>query len=562
MGSFKKFMEPSYADIHQAMMEADKKLPEHSQIQEGAMQFHTGKIETDSTHPAYDKRSAYAMYGTPEENKEGSAANIAAHEKKTGRKASATHQKILKAFKHNPNGTGGISKLFHHYGAADPKLISSEDRKKEAEDNFREFSERRKNNPTEYKKHVTEMRAKGLGKVIDEKTKTDTVSSLPGNDKDEHKGHITYGFGGNPDTRRHYTDRTGKFVTGNACHGKGNCVNDCLAKNGCGGFDTTKGHRDSYDQRSSHNAASRKDHDLELFHSLHEAAKKAKKEKKGVVVRPDVTTGHQHTEYANAISEHFGPNSEGVKSGTHAPVHTDTYGKMIGTEKDPHSKAKGINTAISMQGYPKNRRDVEAHKTALHLLRQKGENARVAYGVMRTKHHQDNADGTEKTHNNPKDEEHWKKTMSVEKTRLYDIHPSKPGAGDGEDPNEKRAEYHNEDKKHGRVVRKETGADGKTTEHSHFYSDHRNPAPIKDVNGKYVPTSYHDGRGLEIRRHIADHPKEHGIIATSPATASTHFDEDHHKGSIFFDPAHIDSNHVHHILHPDSEEAAHARSVG
>ena len=553
----KSFLEfssgPSYAELRQALAEADKIestaiLDESTEHKVFNIKPVSNRVETDSTKPGYDKRTAYAIYGKPTtENKEGTASNIANHEKITGRPASPTTRKALKAFKHETNGEG-ISKLFRLYGHADPKLIPSEDRKSEITSNFREYADLRKNNPEEYARRVKEMRSKKLGEMLGNKTKTDTVADLPGINKGEENGHETLGFGGNPDIRRHYTDLHGNYVNGNACHGKGNCVHSCLAKNGCGGFESVKGHRDFYDQRSSHNAAARKDHDLELFHQLHEISKKAKKNNKGVIVRPDVTTGHQQTEYADAISEHFGPHSAGVKAGTHAVVRSDTYGKMAGTDKDPHSREKAINTAISDQGVPANKRDVDAHIKLNSLLRRRGKDARVAYTVMKVTHRQDNKDGTEKIHNNPKDAENWKKVMNVTSTRRYDILHSTPGTGEGENPNETRKEYHDEKNRNGRVTH-----EGK----SYYYTDHRVPAPLTDTKGKRKVSSYHDARGLELAHHILNHPNEHGINAVSPATASTSFKE---GPSIFHNPDNISDNTLH-ILHPASPEAAKAREI-
>lgn len=567
MLKFKNYVNgPTISEWTQAMMMIGAaELHEEYQISEDiTVPAKSDGVQSHSAHPDYDKETAHAMYGAPVEDKDGTKKAI---ETENARRAAnkqkpltPNKEKFHKQFQHITNGSKGVAALFKTYGDSDKSIISAKDRASEVNSNFDKFSEMRKNDRPGYTKRVKEMKdrkdAANLTSPIADKSKTDTVSTLPGKGKNEKNGHISVGFGGNPDTRRLYTDTKGSYVEGNACQGKGACVHACLAKSGCGGFDTVKGHRGAYDQRSMHNAAAREDHDLELHDQLHRVSEKAKKEGKAALVRPDVSTGHQNTEYSDAIAKHFGPDSEKVAKGEGHPVRVSAYGKNTGTDTDPHDITKGKNTTISDQGIPRAKSTIERYKKDNALLRQKGKHARIAYTVMDTSF----STGSGEEHTDPKKKADYEKIAKTTHVYRHDVEPTTPDKGEPE-------EYHDEKAGYGRTLHK-----GK----SYKYSIHKTPPPSKDINGADVPSRMHDDRGGELERHIEKNPHDHGINAVAPATESSNPESGSKEASIFHhtsnivphhNPAQAEKDtgvknaHVLHIMHPASPEAENARRV-
>lgn len=565
MISFKKFVsEPTIAEWTQARMMSNNE----TEFMLAEDRESSSNLHERSDHPSYDKRASYAMYGTPDEDKEGTKNKIAAeneNRKKEGKNPlSSSQEKYHKVFKHVTDGSrGGIAGIFKTYGDSDKKIISPEERRSEVSTNFDKFSELKKNNPEKYKSKVSEMKARkkaaGLGDVLSNKTKTDTAAALPGTNKGEEKGQLSHGFGGNADTRRLYTDTKGSHVEGNACVGKGSCVHKCLAKMGCGGFDTTKGYRDAYDQRPLHNAASREDHDLELHDHLHKISEQAKKEGKGSLVRPDVSTGHQNIEYSDAIHKHFGPDSEKVKSGEGHPIRVSAYGKNSGTDTDRHT-GPDKNTVISDQKGEGSKSNIDRYTRDNELMRQKGKHSRISYSVTDASFGPgEGGEHGEGVHKNKDDQAKLDKTKKVTHVHRYDVQPSEPTKGEDK-------EYHDEKSGYGRVV----AHDGK----SYKYSIHKVPKAIKSVEGKHIPSYMHDDRSGELARHHIDHPNDHGINAVAPATAAT--TPEAGKASIFHSsdnikPHHnqakveaetgIKDAHILHMMHPNSTEAIKARET-
>ena len=551
--------------LSRALSEAEWTFPE--MLNEEHKVFKIGRaIQHRSDAPDYDKEMAFRHYGTPSEDKEATAKRIEEHKKAHGGKAPSSSEikNNLKVFVHNkdPKTAGGVTGIIRNYGSPDKEPPTDEERKSEAERNFDSFSALKKSNPAEYAKKVKEAHARykdaKASKPLKNTTKGDTISNLKGDNESEKNGHVSLGFSGSPDTRKHTVNAEGDYISTNACHGKGNCVNDCLAKGGCGGFASTKGHRGSYDQMDSHNASSRHDHDLVMHNQLHTIAKKAKKEGKGAVVRPDTTTGHQAFTHSAAIAKHFGNSSENKNSGNGQKIKVNTYGKTVGTDKDSHNMVgQDTNITVSDQGIPTHKKAIEAHEAATKALRQRGaptetnQGSRIGFTVLQSKHPKtpegmsDEDYEKHAKHADPHEQEEYEKAKSVTKVRRYDLRHSTPEHGEA-------AEYHDEKSKTGRVVH-----DGK----SYKYSDHDVPRPMETTDGKKSSTFMHDNRGGELARHHRENPHDHGINAIAMATSSTDIAKTQVGKSIFHPIRNIDKHGTLHVMHPATPEAEHARGV-
>lgn len=518
-----------------------------------------------SDDPNYDKEAAYRHYGSPTEDKVATAAAVQKHTEEHGKPPSKTAVNKLKVFAHdtNPKTAGGVSGIVRNYGAPDKTPITDDERKKEAESNFDKFSELRKSNPKEYRARVKLAQTKHKdGKLplpLKNTTKGDTIADLRGDNDTERNGHVSLGFSGTPDERFHTTTEDGEVSKPiNACHGKGNCVKNCLAKGGCGGFTTTKGHRGVYDQMGSHNAAARHDHDLLMYHQLYTMGRSAKRKGKGAVVRPDTTTGHQAHTHAEAIAKHFGSESELVKSGEIQKVKVNTYGKTTGTDKDTHNmNGQNINIAASDQGIPTSPSGVAAHQLLTAAMRQRGvpsatnQGSRIAFTVLQVKHPKtpegmsDEDYITKAKHKDPQEQADYEKAKSVHTVRRYDLTHSTPKPGEPE-------EYHDSKTKSGRVLH-----GGK----SYYYTDHDVPRPMETTEGKQQPTYMHDHRSGELARHHEENPTSHGINAVAMATSSTKMNKTVVGKSIFHPIKNIDNSGILHVMHPSTPEAAKAREI-
>lgn len=502
-----------------------------------------------SDHPEYDKELAYRHYGSPKVDEAATAAAVKAHGDKPG--------KPDKVYEHNTNHktAGGVLGIIRNYGHPDKAAISDEDRKSEAEKNFNTFTDLRHNNPEEYEKRLDQAKNRHkdarASLPLRNTTKGDTVADLKGLDGKHKAGHISLGFSGTPDEKKHTIDDKGNYEINNACHNKGTCVSSCLAKGGCGGFESTKGKRGSIDQMDSHNESARHDHDLLMYHQLHTMSKKAKKQGKGAIVRPDTTTGHQAFTHANAIADHFGPESEHVKGGHGEAVTVNTYGKTTGTDKDMHNAAKGIHIAASDQGIPTSKGGIEAHQRLTDAMRKRGADSRNAFTVLQVAHPKDREKLSDEDyvkhakHDDPQKQADYEKAKTVTKVRRYDLTHSEPRPGEA-------AEYHDEHTKSGRVVHDKK---------SYFYTDHDVPRPMETVGGKQQPTWMHDHRAGELERHKKEHPNDHGINAIAMATTSTNMDKTEVGKSIFHPIKNIDDKGTLHVMHPGSEEAVNARNI-
>lgn len=508
------------------------------------------KVEHRSNMPGYDKRTAYATYGSPVEDTKATTAAIEAHTQKHGKPPSV--QKIkndLKVYVHNtdPKTAGGTTGLTDLYGKADDKPISHPELQSEVGKNFGEFTDKLLKDPKGYAADVTaaktRWKSKRLPMPLGGNTKTDTVTQI--RHPDAPNGTRSSGMTGNPDMARHYTDTSGSKVETNACHGKGSCVNQCLSKAGCGGFESTKGHRDISDQTSTHNSAARRDHQLLLHNQTYRTAKIAKKAGQRSLIRPDVNTGHQAYVYGPAIGKHFGADSELVKSGHVARTIVGTYGKTHGTQYDTHDMSHGDrNLTLSDQGIPVSKGAIAAHQRLTDAIRQRGApNSRIAYtaiGVNRP----DNYERGGK-HTDPQKAADFEKAINVKRVRRYDLHPTAPKAGE-------LSTYHDEKTKSGRV---EHG--GK----SYYYTDHETPRPMETVSGKLLPSHHHDDRHGELERHHTENPNDHGINAVSTATTATNLSNMEYGKSIFHPPHNIDNSNILHVMHPASPEATRAREI-
>jgi len=524
-----------------------------------------GKIEHRSNHPFYDKEQAFRHYGTPSEDKESTNKNIEKYKTEHGKQpAKSIVNTHLKVFVHdtNPKTAGGVTGIIRNHGLPDKEPPTDEERKAEAERNFDSFSSLKKSNPTAYAKKVKEAKARykdaKASEPLRDTTKGDTITNLKGDNDSEKNGHVSLGFSGSPDVRKHTVNADGDYVQTNACHGKGNCVHDCLAKGGCGKFASTKGHRGSYDQMDSHNASSRHDVDLMMHHQLHGIAAKAKKEGKGAIVRPDTTTGHQAFTHSDAIKKHFGADSENYKSGKGQKIKVNTYGKTYGSKYDTHDmRGNDTNITLSDQGIPTHKKAIEAHEALTKAMRERGtpgegkHGSRIAFTVLQTRHPQTPGGMSDEDyvkyakHANRADQEDYEKAKGVERVRRYDLKHSEPEHGES-------SEYHDEKNRVGRVTH-----EGK----SYKYSDHDVPRAMDTVDGKSSPTYMHDNHGGELSRHHRENPNGHGINAIAMATSSTNIKHTEVGKSIFHPIRNIDKNHVLHVMHPASPEAEHARKV-
>lgn len=576
MQKFKDYLKQSAKDafreeqfyahsLGRALSEAEWTYPEALTEEFRTIKRVGGKIQPRSDHPFYDKEMATRQYGTPIEDKEATEKKIAEHKARTGKQPSSSDIKThLKVFVHDTDAktAGGVTGIIRNHGLPDKEPPSDEERKAEAERNFDSFSALRKSDPTAYKNKVKSALARykdaKAALPLTNTTKGDTITDLKGDNESEKNGHVSLGFSGTPDKKKHTINAEGDYIESNACHGKGNCVNNCLAKGGCGSFASTKGHRGVYDQMDSHNASSRHDVDLLMHHQLHTIAEKAKKEGKGAIVRPDTTTGHQAFTHSTAINKHFGAESENYKSGKGQKIKVNTYGKTVGTDKDTHDmRGNNTNITISDQGIPTHKKAIESYDAINKALRQRGvpsdnnQGSRIAFTVMQTKHPKTPAGMSDEDyvkyakHTNPAEQADYEKAKSIKTVRRYDVRHSEPEAGES-------AEYYDEKNKVGRVSH-----EGK----SYKYSDHDVPRPMETVDGKSSPSYMHDNRAGELTRHHSEHPNAHGINAIAMATTSTNMKHTQVGKSIFHPIKNIDNNGVLHVMHPASPEAEHARGV-
>lgn len=540
--------------------------------------YHT-PIPHRSDHPDYDKEAAHRQYGRAVRDYDATEAAVTAYKNKHKKNPSKTVYNNLKVYKHDtdPKTAGGILGIIRNYGEADQTPISHEDRKAEAERNFDKFHELRQTNREEYDKQVAAAKARLANaqapKPLKDTTKGDTISNIPGHRENEKNGHISLGMGGSPDESLHVINSKGDHIIRNACHGKGNCVNACLAKGGCGGFGTTRGRRAVYDQMNSHNESARSDFDLVMHHQLHNMSEQAMAEGKGAVVRPDTTTGNQAFTHAQAINKHFGEDSHKVKSGEGHAVTVNTYGKTYGTKYDTHDMSKnGINITMSDQGPPagighngeKNvsQKAIQNHEALTRELRVRGgeptkdggkTKSRGSFmvfgqGVKLPKTPKGMSDEDyilHARHKNPEMQRRYELVKSAHTVRRYDLSHSTPKEGES-------WEYHDPKTKSGRVVH-----NGK----SYYYTDHDVAAPMKTTEGKEQPGYMHDNRSGELIDHHKKNPHDHGIVSVAFATSSTNVKKAEPGKSIFYSPDIIDKSGIAHVMHPATAEAAMAREA-
>lgn len=198
----------------------------------------------------------------------------------------------------------GIGHLFKTYGEADKEPMSEGSRKKIVDDQFDKVSKMSKPEYDEHMKNVL-ARRKGLRAPVSKgNSKTATVGKIAS--PKAPNGYVPLAMTTSPDRARHYTKSDcSDHKTYNACPGSTEgCRGACLGKHGLYGNATNQGRMDAATQSQTHNEAALRDHASHMYHVLKKSVAKAKTDGKRVIVRPDVTSGGNHTVYKDAIEKH------------------------------------------------------------------------------------------------------------------------------------------------------------------------------------------------------------------------------------------------------------------
>lgn len=469
--------------------------------------------------------------------------------------------------KRNKVAAAHVKKIVGVYGAAghhnedgkfEPRPATAEERKKSARETFDELDkDSDEDRNKKYAEASKRQKAAGIGSKLKDTTKTDTAANVVSHGAEN--GHLSAGMGGAPSSARFHLDHSGNnYKECNTCPGKTTeCAGTkdtkgtCLAMAGHGGQATIQGHRDAITQSSMHNGAAMRDHHIMLHKELSSMAKKAKKEGKGALVRPDVSTGGQHEELQDAVGKSFGPKSARVKSGTHAPITLSDYGK---NPKNAHDPENGIHNTHSDTG---RQIDDNGHSTG------------AANRTLRARH--------------------WKNVMHDGQSTYMVFNRNRPSESDGAD-SKSRKEYegfmskmkavkrvesvHSEPNEHEVAYAKASGQDPKNYQHHEegwgrvsgkdgkSYRTQLQSVSKKHklVDGSEVYPGDTDARHIdEPQVKYKSHPDETGKQKTvgpvTPAFATSATSKDSLKSSFFHDVKSV-KNGVYHEPHPDEVEAA------
>jgi len=274
---------------------------------------------------------------------------------------------------------------------------------------------------------------------------------------------------------------------------------------------------------------------------------------KHVLVRPDVSTGSKHNRYAEAIANSFGPQSERVKSGKHAPAIIADYSKSGGIhdpERGIHATHSDLGPAVHTDEQGKehlSKENVMRRGTMQKETQHEGKGSYTVFNRLRP--------GASDKKGGPVHKEYHDTMNKLHTIRRYELHPSEPNehekahAPKGSNPRE----YHHPEG-HGRV----TTSEG----HSYKYQDHPVADKHKLTTGESVFPGDTDARHMDTSsRKFKTHPDVHGhqhtVGTVTPAFATSGTANDAlHSSTMFHDVKDIDSKGIYHDSHPDKVKRA------